>query len=357
MRILGAHMSIAGGVHHAVERGAGAGCDAIAMFTKSSNQWRAKPLSAEEVSLFRERQIEHGISPAVAHDCYLINLGSPDPFLHKRSAEAFADEIDRCDLLGLPYLVLHPGAHMGAGIEAGIARIVSAIDATMRARPASRVRILFETTAGMGSSIGSRFEEMRAILERLERPERAGVCFDTCHVFAAGYDLSTEKGYHAVMENLDRVVGLERVRAFHLNDSKKGLGCRLDRHEHIGAGALGVTAFWCLMNDPRFDGVPMFLETPKGEDLAEDKVNLSLLRAQIGAPRPIAGPTVAVAPKAPPVAATAAPKRAVINLPPRAPAAKRVPAAPAGRAVAKGRVLAQKNTSASKILTGKRGSV
>jgi len=284
-------MSIAGGIHLAVERGASAGCDAIQLFTKSSNQWKARPLEETEVGLFRERQIEHGISPAVAHDCYLINMASPDPGLYQRSAAAFAEELTRCDRLGLPYLIAHPGAHMGAGEESGFERIAAAIDAAFRTHPGAHVRVLLETTAGMGTSVGHRFEDLRAILDRLERPERVGVCFDTCHVFAAGYDISTEKGYHAVMGELDRIVGLELVRAFHLNDSKKGLGSRLDRHEHIGRGGLGITAFWCLVNDPRFDGTPMMLETPKGEDLREDRENLAILRAQIGSARPVAPKT------------------------------------------------------------------
>ena len=293
MRILGAHMSIEGGVHRAVERGAAAGCEAVQIFTKSSNQWRARPLGDEEVGLFRERQIEHGVSPVVAHDSYLINLASPDPALHRRSCAAFEEEIDRCDLLGLPCLVIHPGAHMGAGEEAAFDRIASAMNAAFAARPASRTRVLLENTAGMGTVVGHRFEHLRAILDRLDDPLRAGVCFDTCHAFAAGYDIGREEGYRRVFEEFDRIVGLQQVRVFHLNDSKKGLGCRLDRHEQIGCGALGAEPFWCLLNDPRWEGLPMLLETPKGEDLAEDRINLALLRSQIGAPRPVTERTVA----------------------------------------------------------------
>jgi deoxyribonuclease-4 len=280
-------MSIAGGLHLAVDRAGAAECEALQIFTKSSNQWKAKPLSEIEAGLFREKQIEHGVSPAFAHGSYLINLASPDPALKKRSEEAFVEEIDRCDLLGLPYLITHPGAHMGEGEEAGIDSIAGALNRAFRDRPASRVRVLLETTAGMGSSVGHRFEHLRSIIYKLDQPARAGVCLDTCHVFAAGYDISAEKSYHAVMAEFNRVLGLEWIRAFHLNDSKKGLGCRLDRHEHIGRGALGVEAFWCLLNDPRFDGAPMVLETPKGEDLAEDRVNLALLRSQAGSARPV----------------------------------------------------------------------
>jgi len=287
VKLLGAHMSIAGGLHLAVDRAASAGCEALQVFTKSSNQWAAKPLAADDAAIFREKQIEMGVSPAFAHDSYLINLASPDPALYRRSAEAFAEEVDRCDLLGLPYLVAHPGAHMGQGEEAGIDRIASALNGILDARPHSRVRVLLETTAGMGSSVGHRFEHLKAIIDRLHEPGRAGVCLDTCHVFAAGYDISTMKGYNAVIAEFDRILGIQWIRAFHLNDSKKGLGCRLDRHEHIGRGALGVTAFWCLMNDPRFDGAPMVLETPKGDDLHEDRMNLAVLRAQFGSTAPV----------------------------------------------------------------------
>jgi deoxyribonuclease-4 len=295
MKILGAHMSIEGGVHKAVERGADAACDSIQLFTGSNQQWKTRPLRDEEVALFRERQVEHGVVPAVSHASYLINMASPDPELRRRSTNALLGEVDRCDLLGLPYVIIHPGAHMGSGEERAFDRIASVMNRVLRRRPGSRTKILLENTAGMGSSIGHRFDQLRAILDRLDRPDRSGVCLDTCHLFAAGYDISTEKGYHGVMEEADRAFGLERVKAFHLNDSKKGLGCRLDRHEHIGRGGIGVTAFWCLLNDERFEGIPMFLETPKGRDLREDKINLALLRAQVGRRRPVKGPTVDVA--------------------------------------------------------------
>jgi len=292
MTLLGAHMSIEGGVDRALERGAEAGCDAIQLFTGSNQQWRARPLRDEEVASFREGQIEHGISPAVAHASYLINMATPDAELRSKSRKALDAEIDRCDRLGLPYLIIHPGAHMGDGVENGMDRIAGVLNKALKKRPGSRTRILLENTAGMGTSVGCTFEHLAGILDRLEQPDRAGVCLDTCHLFAAGYDIATERGYHEVMESFDRTVGLARVRAFHLNDSKKGLGCRLDRHEHIGRGELGVTAFWCLLNDERFDGLPMLLETPKGADLAEDKINLALLRAQLGSKAPVKGPTV-----------------------------------------------------------------
>jgi len=281
MKILGAHMSIAGGVDRAVERGASVGCDAIQMFNKSSNQWRAKPLSDDEVARFRERVRSTGIGPVVSHGCYLINLASPDDALYERSIESFGEEMDRCERLGIPFLVTHPGAHVGSGEEAGIDRIARALTRLLDARRGGRLRVLLETTAGQGSSIGHRFEHLAAIIDRVGSPGRIGVCVDTCHVFAAGYDLRTKKSYSLVMAELDRIVGLDRVAAFHINDCKKDLGCRVDRHEHIGKGFLGVDAFRWLMNDPRFDTVPMLLETPKGADCAEDRVNLAVLRGLI----------------------------------------------------------------------------
>ncbi|HET9482137.1 MAG TPA: deoxyribonuclease IV [Candidatus Polarisedimenticolia bacterium] len=278
MKILGAHMSIAGGPDLAIRRGAQTGCDAIQMFTKSSNQWRARPLAGDEIDRFRVARLETGIAPVVAHDCYLINLASPDDALYRRSIDSFGEELDRCEALDIPFLVAHPGAHVGAGEDFAIDRIASAVNGLLRSRPGHRVKVLLETTAGQGTSVGHRFEHLRAILDRLESADRAGVCLDTCHVFAAGYDLRTRKSYDAVMAEFDRIVGLEKIQAFHLNDCKKDLGCRVDRHEHLGRGFLGEDAFRWLMRDPRFDGIPMLLETPKGPDGAEDLVNLALLR-------------------------------------------------------------------------------
>jgi deoxyribonuclease-4 len=274
-------MSIAGGVDRALVRGAEVGCDAIQMFNKSSNQWRAKPLTSEEIGRFRSLQIETGISPVISHGSYLVNLASPDASMYRKSIHAFGEEIDRCEALGIPYLVTHPGSHMGAGEEEGLARVTAALDELLEARPSGHVSILLETTAGQGDNVGHRFEHLQTILGASRHPGRLGVCVDTCHIFAAGYDLRTPAGYDSVMGELDRTVGLSRVAAFHLNDCKKDLGCRVDRHEHIGKGKLGIEAFRCLMNDARFEGVPMLLETPKGEDCAEDRVNLALLRSLI----------------------------------------------------------------------------
>jgi deoxyribonuclease-4 len=272
-------MSIAGGVDQAVERAAVVGCDALQLFTRNSNQWRARPLDPAEVERFRALREEKKIFPAVAHASYLINLASPDPALYGKSVTALGEEMDRCAALGIPYLVTHPGSHMGSGEREGIARIAAALDRLMDERPGQPVQVVLETTAGQGQCVGHRFEHLRDILGQVRRPERVGVCIDTCHIFAAGYDIRTAVGYAEVMEAFGRIVGFGQVRAFHLNDCKKDLGCRVDRHEHIGKGFLGLEAFGHLLNDGRFEGLPMLLETPKGPDLKEDIENLAVLRS------------------------------------------------------------------------------
>lgn len=286
-------MSVEGGLHRSLERGTESGCDAIQIFTRSGRQWHAPPVRDEEAARFRSALAAGAPSPAVAHASYLINMGSPDPALAARSLEALVDEIDRCEVLGLPFLIIHPGAHMGEGIDAGIARIARSLDAALERRPRAKVRVLLENTAGMGTSVGHTFGQLAAIRDLSRHIGRTGICIDTCHLFAAGYDISTERGYHEVFEELLGSVGDGSVLAFHLNDSIGELGCRLDRHEHIGRGRLGLTAFWCLMNDARFEGIPMILETPKGPGMEEDRINLALLRGQIGAPRPRHGRKVA----------------------------------------------------------------
>ncbi len=278
---LGAHMSIAGGVDKALERGRRAGCDAIQIFTKNANQWKARPLSAGDAANFRARQAELGIAPVVAHDSYLINLASLDDALWDKSVDALTEELERCELLGIPGLVLHPGAHLGSGEAAGIRRVVAALDEVSRRLPGYRAQFWLETTAGQGSTLGRRFEELAAIIAGLRAPERAGVCFDTAHVFAAGYELRTAEGYAATWAEFGRLLGFASLRCFHLNDSKKELGSRVDRHAHIGQGALGLEAFRRLLNDARWRSRPMILETPKGKDMAEDMENLRILRSLI----------------------------------------------------------------------------
>lgn len=279
--LVGAHMSIAGGPHRALERGGDAGCLAVQMFLKNSNQWDAKPLTNADRELFMKRRQSCDIIAVIAHGSYLINLASPDEALRQKSLDAFVEEMFRAQFLGIPQLVLHPGAHKGAGIDAGITRTVEslnrAFDKSNAAAPA--VMILLETMAGQGSILGSRFEELAAILEKVDTCDRVGVCFDTAHVFAAGYDLRTRETYEATMSEFDRLIGVEKIRVIHLNDSRKELGGRVDRHHHIGEGSIGLDAFSFIVNDPRFAAVPKILETPKGTSGEEDLRNLATLRS------------------------------------------------------------------------------
>ncbi len=284
----GAHMSIAGGLHNAFARGQQSGCDTIQVFTRNASQWAAKPLLDTDVSAFCTAMGGCSIKPVLAHDSYLINMGTPADELWAKSRNAFKDELERTDALGIPYLVTHAGAHMGAGVDAGIRRIAQAVNEIQRERPASladgspATMILFETTAGQGSGLCYRFDEMARLFELLDEPQRVGICFDTCHVFAAGYDLRTPETYDATMTEFDRLIGLDKLRAFHMNDSLKDVGCRIDRHAHIGQGYLGLSFFHLLVNDPRFVDRPMILETNKGEEMVEDKENLAVLRALLG---------------------------------------------------------------------------
>jgi deoxyribonuclease-4 len=279
-------MSIAGGVELALERGAAIGCTAVQLFTKSSNQWAAKPLSDDSIRLFRARLETDGISHVVAHDSYLINLCSPDETLWRRSIDACAGELERCARLGIPWLIAHPGGHMGRGEEYGIARMAEAIDRVHDRVPAAGASLALETTAGQGTIIGHRFEQIAAIVDRTSAPGRIGVCLDTCHAFAAGYELRTKRGYDDTMRRFADRIGFERLVAIHVNDSKKDLGCRVDRHEHIGRGYLGLEAFRHLMNDPRLTGCPLILETPKGPECREDVVNLTTLMRLVAARNP-----------------------------------------------------------------------
>ena len=280
---LGAHMSVAGGLDRALIRGQAVGCDAIQIFSKNSNQWKAAPLSASEIDRFKQTRAETGVFPAMVHTSYLINLCSPHDADWQKSTDALCVEMERAEALAIPYAVLHPGAHLGTGTEAGVRRAAEAMNAVHARTAGFQTKILIELTAGQGTCVGHRFEEVGMLLRQIERSEQVGVCFDTCHVFAAGYDLRTAEGYDAVMAELDRAVGLDRVWAFHLNDCKKDLGCRVDRHEHIGEGKMGEAPFAALLNDHRFIGLPMVLETPKGPDGREDVENLARLRRLVAA--------------------------------------------------------------------------
>lgn len=282
--LLGAHMSIAGGVGNALLDGKKVDCDAIQIFTKSSRQWAAKPYSKEEIEQFRLNQKETGIACVIAHDSYLLNLGSPDAALRKRSVAAFIDELERCEVLGVTNLIAHPGAHVGAGEAEGIKTIATSLDEVHKACPGYTTKVTLEITAGQGSNLGYRFEQIGAIIDATKKGDRLRVCFDTEHAFAAGYDIRTKDGYERTFSEFDDAIGLERLAAFHLNDSKKEFHSRVDRHEHIGKGFIGVEAFRLLMNDKRFWGLPMCLETPKGPDLKEDRENLALLRSLIESP-------------------------------------------------------------------------
>lgn len=276
--LLGAHMSIAGGVGNALLLGAQVECDAIQIFTRSSRQWACKPYSREELEQYRENQKETGIDKVIAHDSYLLNLGSPDGALRRRSVAAFIDELERCEALGIANLIAHPGAHLGAGEDEGIRTIARSLDEVHGACPNYAVKVTLEITAGQGSNLGYRFEHISRMFDATREHERLRVCFDTEHAFAAGYDIRTAEGYERTFTEFDEVIGIDRLAAFHLNDSKKEFNSRVDRHEHIGKGHIGVEAFRLLLNDRRFWGLPMCLETPKGKDLAEDRENLAVLR-------------------------------------------------------------------------------
>ena len=284
MPLIGAHMSIAGGIWLAFNRLQEVGGSALQIFTKNQRQWKTGALSPEAVELFKTRRQEAGNIPVAAHDVYLINLAATDPAILEKSVLAFAEELQRCAALGIPYLITHPGAHVGKGVEAGIERFVHFLDLAVKMSDSAGVSVLIELTAGQGSSLGSSFEQVAAILNRSEFGKTMGVCFDTCHAFAAGYDIRAQESYTAVFARFDALIGLERLKFFHLNDSKKGLGSRVDRHEHIGKGMIGLEGFRLLLNDPRFRNHPMVLETPKGKDLKEDRENLAVLRSLLETP-------------------------------------------------------------------------
>ena len=274
--MLGAHVSTAGGLHNAPERGREIAAEAIQVFTRNQVQWAARPVSRREAAAFRAAVERNRIRVVLSHGSYLVNLATPDRVAYQRSRAAFLAEMRRCHALGIPYLVFHPGAHMGAGEEAGLRRVAESLNHALDRGRDLAVMPLLEVTAGQGSSVGHSFEHLARILAQLETPLRVGVCLDTCHLLAAGYDIATSRGYARTMEDLERTVGLSRVKAFHLNDAKKGLGSRLDRHESIGRGFLGAATFRRLLRDRRFRGVPMVLETPGG--LPRWKKELALLR-------------------------------------------------------------------------------
>ena len=290
MPLFGAHMSVAGGLHNAVTEAIQLGCETVQIFTKNANAWEATPLKDEAISAFRRAVRGAALSHLTAHDSYLINLASPDDALFAKSIAALVREMERAEALGLSYLVSHPGAHTGSGEAAGLARVAEGLDEVHARCSGFGVRLLIETTAGQGTALGHRFEHIAAILERAKCADRLGVCLDTCHVFAAGYPLATEAEYATTIEQFDALIGLSHLKLFHVNDSAKPLGSRVDRHAGIGRGFIGLDAFRCLVTDPRFRHLPMILETPKMESETEmDPVNLGILRGFTVTPSARAG--------------------------------------------------------------------
>jgi len=276
--LLGAHMSIEGGTPLALQRARSVGATALQIFVKNNNRWIGKIIGDEEENEFREAARRSRLASMVAHSSYLINLASPDPALWKRSIEAMRDELDRFRRLGLSHLVTHPGAHVGQGEDWGLRRIAAGLDRIREDCPENPVHVALEVTAGQGSSLGYRFAHLRDILSHCRYPEWVDVCLDTCHVFAAGYDFRDRRGYEAMIQEFDSLVGLDKLQVIHVNDSKKDLGSRVDRHDHIGQGRIGLAGFGWLMRDQRLHEIPKILETPKGKDLKEDRRNLRTLR-------------------------------------------------------------------------------
>jgi deoxyribonuclease IV len=275
--LLGAHMSIGGGPHMAIERARSINCTAMQIFVKNNMQWFARPLARSEITAFLKHQQRRELESVFAHANYLINLAATNPLFHFNSMRALGEELIRADQLRLPFLVVHPGAHLGAGEEGGLDRIVGSIDQVLAAIPKVKTRIALETTAGQGSCLGCKFEQIDYIVKAVREPERLCVCLDTAHIFAAGYDISTDASVRQTFRQFDRIVGLERLAAIHLNDSKTDRGSRVDRHEHIGKGKIGLAAFQFIMRERRLSKIPKVLETPKGKDLREDVENLTTL--------------------------------------------------------------------------------
>ena len=277
--LIGAHLSTRGGLPTIFDRATIVGASAAALFAKNGNQWKGKPLTDEDCATFAAKR---NVRPLLTHASYLINLATTNPEFHRKSIAAMTDELDRAERLGIHAVVLHPGAHLGDGADAGIDKIARSLDQVHAAIPNHRVVTLLETAAGQGTCVGHTFEELGRMIRLVDDPSRVGICFDTCHVFAAGYDLRTYDAYHRTIDDMLQHVGLDNVGAFHLNDSKKPLGSRVDRHTHIGEGELGLEPFRFLLNDPRFARLPKVIETPKPHETESDIRNLRVLRSLIG---------------------------------------------------------------------------
>ncbi|MEA3210786.1 MAG: deoxyribonuclease [Chthoniobacter sp.] len=278
--LLGAHVSTAGGVEKAIDRALSIGATAMQIFVKNNMQWfAASPFAPAELRAFHEHAGRTRLRSVFAHSGYMINLAAANPAFLEKSRRALREELLRADQLDLPFLVLHPGAHMGAGVEAGLQKVIASLDAVLAEIPQVKTRIALENTAGQGSSLGCEFAHLAAILANVREPGRLCVCLDTAHLFASGYDISTVAGAEKVFREFDRIVGRKHLAALHLNDSKTGLGSRVDRHEHIGQGRIGLEAFRYIMTAPRFAKIPKVLETPKGKEMKEDLENLARLRS------------------------------------------------------------------------------
>ena len=278
--LIGAHLSTKGGLPTVWDRAAAINASAVALFAKNSNQWKGKELTPEICAEFAQKR---SVKPVLTHASYLINLATTNAEFHRKSIAALVDELDRAERLGIHAVVLHPGAHMGAGADHGLDQIARSLDQVHAQIPDHKAVTLLETSAGQGSCLGCTFEELGEILDLVDDRARVGVCVDTCHIFASGFDIRTRDGYERTIEQLDEHVGIENVGAFHLNDSKKPLGSRVDRHEHIGKGQIGVDAFGFVLNDARFVRIPKLLETPKTIETESDRINIGLLRSLIAA--------------------------------------------------------------------------
>ena len=287
MPLLGAHMSIAGGYYRAVEAAARLKMDCVQIFTKNNNQWRAKPLSDEDVALFHEAIKRTGIRMPCGHTSYLINLASPQPELWEKSLDSFIVELQRAEALGLVGLVIHPGSYTDSSEAEGLKKVIKALNIALERSKTSSIEVWLETTAGQGSSLGHRFEHLRDILAGVKAESRYAVCVDTCHLFAAGYPFRTGPEQRTTFESFDQTIGIGRIRGFHVNDSKREFGSRVDRHAHIGDGCLDLEAFRHLLNNPRFKAHPMYLETEKGEKDGKewDEINLARLRRLLPKPK------------------------------------------------------------------------
>jgi deoxyribonuclease-4 len=279
MMLLGAHLSTAGGVDKAFDLAEAIGCTAFQIFTKSNRQWNAKPLEPVTIEQYHRRQAETGIAPVVCHASYLLNLGTIDDAVWRKSVGALIVELERCEQLQIPYLVLHPGAHMQAGVETGVAQVVKALDWVHDQLPGNQVKIALEITAGQGTALGSTFAEIAQMLAGCRQSERLAVCFDTCHALVAGYEFRTLESYLALLAEFDNVIGLDRLKVFHFNDAEKDLGSHIDRHAHIGEGFIGLEPFGYFLNDSHFKDIPFLLETPKDRDPEDDIENLRKLRS------------------------------------------------------------------------------